>query len=201
MRRFLTIERSFLVAVMFFLNSCSLKEAPPLDIYTITPTTEVTISENRRYRNKVIKVALPLSIKEPLSYKMIYAYSPNRRGYYQNAQWANSIAKLIQGSIIRVLQKSRLYKAVVPLNSSVQEDLRLESMVNDLCHYVVGDDSYVLLSMTFTLVDMDSGRIVRRRHFEYKANTESVDAKGYVAALNRIVMRLKQDLLRWLEEM
>ncbi len=197
MHKSLTLKCMGVLSLLLMLAGCSLKEAPPLNIYTLMPPKAEAFAQSP-YRNKVLKVSFPLSIREPLSYKMTYSYSMHERGYYQNSQWSNSIGKLIQGNLIQTLQKSRLYKAVLPFQSSVPEDMRLESVVYDLCHYIRGNDSYAVISIEFALVDMRSGKLIKSRRFTYKEPTPTVDAAGYAAATNRVMNRLSLDLLEWI---
>jgi len=190
-------KMAILLPVLLLLGGCSLKEAPPLNIYTLTTPKAVVVAKSP-YHNRVLKVSFPLSIQEPLSYKMTYSYGMHERGYYQNSQWSNSIGKLIQGNLIKTLQRSRLYKAVLPFQSSVPEDMRLESVVYDLCHYIRGDDSYAVVSIEFALVDMRSGKLIKSRRFTYKEPTPSVDAAGYATAVNHAMERLSIDLPLWI---
>ncbi len=178
-------------------NACSLKETPPLHLYALVSPDIKPVGQSP-YWNKLLKVSFPLSLKEPLGYKMVYAYGGHERGYYQNSQWSNSLGKLIQGSLIQTLQKSRLFGAVFPFRASVPVDLRLESVVYDLCHYIEGDRSYAAVSIEFSLVDIHSGKLLRRRYFSYKEPTPTADAKGYAAAVNAAMERLSRDLFAWL---
>jgi cholesterol transport system auxiliary component len=142
---------------------------------------------------------MPYSLKQPLSYKMAYAYSKNERGYYQNSQWSNNLGKMLQGYLIQTLQQSRLYKAVLPYESAVPEDQRLESIVYDFSHHVNGGLSHAVVSIEFALVDMHSGKLIKRRRFSYQEPTPTVDAKGYVTATNKVLEKLSWDLREWLK--
>jgi len=197
MKQIFKIRIFILTLVVQILTGCSIKEAPPLSLYTLTSPKVESFSYSP-YRNKVAKVSFPLSAKEPLTYKMAYTYGMREWGYYQNSQWANNIGKLIQGNLIQILQNSKIYRAVVPFQSSVPEDYRLESVVHDLYHYVGRDTSYAVVSIEFSLVDMRSGKLVKNRRFTYREPTPSIDAKGYVIAVNRAMGKLSRDILLWL---
>ncbi len=186
------------IGMALLLVGCSLKEAPPMHLYTLTTPT-ITPRKQTPYRNTTLKVAFPLSVAEPLSYKMVYAYNHYERGYYQNAQWSNRIGKLIQGNLIKTLEQRKQFEAVLPMQSSLQEDVRLESVIDDLCHYVTKKgESYVVVSISFSLIDVERGALLKSKHFYYKEPTPTVDASGYAVALNTIMAKLQQDLLKWL---
>jgi cholesterol transport system auxiliary component len=187
------------IVSVWMLGGCSIKEAPPLTLYTF-PSPVVKEERKAPLYDKVIKISMPYSLKQPLSYKMAYSYSSNEQGYYQNSQWTNNVGKMLQGYLIEVLQQDRLYKAVLPYESSVPEDQRLESIVYDFSHHVKGRSSYAVVSIEFALIDMHSGKLIKRRRFDYKESTPTVDAKGYVVATNKILKKLSWDLLRWLKD-
>ncbi len=189
---------AMIIVLILFLGGCAMKEAPPLNLYTFD-TGKVTPSTYSGYRNRVIKVSYPQTLQEPISDKMAFSYGGGDRGYYQNAQWANNLGKLLQGDIIQTLQQSRLFKAVIPYASTAQEDLRLESTIYDISHHIRGEESYAVVSIGLSLIDTQTGRLVRTKRFSYREPTPTIDAKGYVAATNRALERFNQDMIRWLQ--
>ena len=193
----LSFKKFLFIVSLFVLSGCSLKEAAPLKVYTLNSgnVTPVTYSD---HRNKTIKVSYPQTLKEQLSNKMNYSYSSSERGEYQNSQWSNNAGKLIQGNIIQILVQSRTFKAVLPYESTAGEDLRLESSVFDFSHHIRGEASYAVVSIQFSLINTFSGKLIKTKRFSYKENTPTLDAKGYVEATNRAMVRLSRDLVAWL---
>ncbi len=185
-----------LIFILLWLNGCSSKQAP-LTVYTLnTPTVVKTYSS--RFKYKTIKVMYPQSLKEKISQKMRYSYSSAEQGVYQNSQWSNNIGKLLEGTFIQALDGSNLFKAVLPYASTVQEDYRLESNIFAFSHQVRGEQSHALVSIQFSLINTDTGKLVKTKHFSYKVATSTIDAKGYVQASNVAVGKLSRDLLYWL---
>ncbi len=193
----LNFKKFFLIVSLFVLSGCSLKEAAPLKVYTLNSgnVTPVTYSD---HRNKTIKVSYPQALKEKLTNGISYSYSSSERGEYQNSQWSNNAGKLIQGNIIQILVQSRIFKAVLPYESTAEEDLRLESSVFDFSHHVRGEASYAVVFIQFNLINTDSGKLIKTKRFSYKENTQTLDARGYVEATNRAMIRLSKDLVEWL---
>jgi len=187
----------YMMIVLFTITGCAMKEAPALKTYTLN-TGSMTVSKAGRYAGKVIKVSYPQTLKEVITERMAFSYSSSDRGYYQNSQWSNNLGKLIQGSIIEVLQESGMFKAVLPYASTAGEDLRLESTIYDFSHHIRGELSYAVVSIGFSLIDTKSGNVLKTRRFSYREMTPSVNAEGYVTAVNRAMHRLSQDLLDWL---
>ena len=186
-----------MVALLFLVSGCAMKEAPPVKTFTLD-AGKVPAAAASRYANKVLKVSYPQTLKQAITDRIAFSYSNSDRGYYQNSQWSNNLGKLIQGSIIEVLQQSGEFKAVLPYASTAGEDLRLESTVYDFSHHIRGEDSYAVVSIGFSLIDTDTGKLLKTRRFSYREPTPTVDAEGYVTAANRALHRLSLDLVRWL---
>ena len=193
----LSFKKFFLIVSLFVLSGCSLKEAAPLKVYTLNAGSVASVSTSS-HRHQTIKVSYPQALKDKLTNGMSYSYSSSERGEYENSQWSNNLGKLIQGNIIQILVQSRIYKAVLPYESTAGEDLRLESTVFDFSHHVRGEASYAIVSIQFNLINTDSGKLIRTKRFSYKEHTQTLDARGYVEATNRAMTRLSRDLVVWL---
>ena len=185
-----------LIVILFIAGGCSSKQ-PPLKVYTLSAQVSNSPS-HRYYRGQTIRVSYSRSIKEKASYKMRYSYAASEQGTYQNSQWSNNLGRLLQGVLIESLERSHMFKAVLPYTSTLREDYRLESSIFDFSHHVRGEASYAIVSIQFNLIDIGTGRLLKSRRFTYKEPTVTTDAKGYVEATNRIMTRLSSDLLRWL---
>ena len=185
-----------LIFILLWVAGCSSKQAP-LKVYTLN-TPAVTKVASSKFKYATIKVAYPQSLKEKISQKMSYSYSRVEQGVYQNSQWSNDIGKLLEGTFIQALDESKLFKAVLPYASTAHEDYRLESSIFAFSHEVRGEQSHALVSIQFSLVNTDTGKLIKTKRFSYKVATKSIDAKGYVEATNEAVDRLTKDLLRWI---
>lgn len=184
------------VLLVIFLGGCATKMTP-LKSYTLqTPKVEKRYQGS--YHSKTIKVMQPLSLKEKMSDKMYFSYSPIQQGAYLNSKWSNNIGKLLQGTVMYTLQGSGMFKGVVSYDSTAQADCRLESTVFDFSHHVRGDASYAVVSLQFNLVSTHTGKLMKSKRFSYREPTGTTDARGYVEASNRAVEQLGNDLLLWL---
>ncbi len=187
-----------IVSMMIVAGFIGCSKAPVINVYSLN-APQIPTERASAYKDKSIKVTFPQSIKEPMSEKMRFSYTMNDRGTYQNSQWSNNMSRLLQGTFIEVLDSSRLFKVVLSDMSTLEENYRLESTIFDFEHQVRGRDSYAVVSIQFTLIDEDRGRLVKSKRFSYQEPTLTTDAKGYAIATNRIIAKLSQDLLRWLK--
>ena len=184
-----------LISLCIGLIGCS--KAPALKVYSLNiPTIEMPVSH--RYSSKTVKVTFPQSLREQMSQKMNFSYSNSDRGTYQNSEWSNNTGKLLQGTFIEVLDNARVFKAVLSNNTTLKTNYRLESNIFAFEHRVRGTQSHAIISVQFTLINADTGVLVKSKRFSYQEVTQSINAEGYASATNVAMSRLSQDLVGWL---
>ena len=188
----------YIVTMMIAAGFIGCTKAPVINVYSLN-VPQVQTETASAYKDKSIKVTFPQSIKEPLSEKMLFSYTKNDRGTYQNSQWSNHMSRILQGTFIEVLDSSRLFKVVLSDMSTLEENYRLESNIFDFEHQVRGPHSYAVVSIQFTLINGDTGKLVKSKRFSYQEPTPTIDAKGYATATNRVIVKLSHDLLEWLK--
>ena len=185
----------YLLLILIFFGGCT--QAPALKIYTLE-FQAIKAYHTSEHKNKTLKVAYPKSLSESISSKMNFNYSLSERGTYQNAQWSNSLSKLLQGRLIEFLDQSQMFKVVLSESSSLQEDYRLESNIFAFHHRVRGIASFAIISIQFNLIDSQSSKLLKSTRLSYQEPTQETNAKGYVEATNRAMKALSEDLLSWL---
>ncbi|NOR55951.1 MAG: hypothetical protein GQ531_07055 [Sulfurovum sp.] len=172
-------------------------QAPALKVYGLS-VTAVSQMAHSPYRNKVLQVSYPESLREQMSQKMNFSYSESDYGTYLNSEWSNHMSKLLQGTLMDVLESSKLFKAVLSDSTTLHVNYRLESDIFAFEHRVRGNASYAVVSIQFTLINADTGRLIKSKRFNYKEATLSTNAKGYAHATNVAIAKLNRDLLNWL---
>jgi len=190
--------KPYLVVMTLLVSIVACTQAPALKVYTLD-VPNISMEKNAQYRHKILKVTFPQSMREELSEKMNFSYSNDERGVYQNSQWSNTMNKLLQGTLIDMLDKSRLFKTVLSDTSTLQEDYRLESNIFMFEHQVRGTHSHSVISIQFTLIDGNTGKLIKSKRFTYREKTKSTDAKGYVNATNIAIATLGRDLIHWMK--
>jgi len=187
----------YMALTALFLGFTACSKSPVLKLYTLD-VPQVNVSQSSPYHAKTIKVTYPQSLREQMSQKMNFSYSMSDRGTYQNSEWSNNMSRLLQGTFIDVLDKSKLFKAVLSNTSTLKENYRLESNIFAFEHRVRGEASYAIASIQFTLINADTGVLVKSKRFSYQEATQSINAEGYAGATNVAMSRLSNDLVGWL---
>lgn len=185
------------LTALFGFVGCTMK-VPAIKSYSIG-IPKVDQMKGSAYQSQTIKVAYPQSIKEPLSEKMRFSYTPQDRGVYQNSEWSNQMGRILQGTLIEVISDSKIFKVALSDTSTIRENYTLESHVFDFEHQIREKSSLAILSIQFTLINAINGKLVKTKRFYYQEPTISVDAKGYAVATDKIITQLSQDLLVWLQ--
>ena len=178
------------------LSGCT--KAPALKIYSLD-VPKVQKVTHSSYKEKVVKVSFPQSLREQMSQKMNFSYSKSDYGTYMNSEWSNHMSKLLQGTVIDLLESSKLFKTVLPDTTTLKVNYRLESNIFAFEHEVRGKASHSVVSIQFTLIDADTGKLVKSKRFSYKEPTSSTDAQGYASATNKAIEKLSSDLIAWLK--
>ena len=191
----MTHSKILILGTMIALLGCT--KAPALKVYSVN-VPDIQVTKNHHYSTKTIKVTFPQSLREQMSQKMNFSYSNNDRGTYQNSEWSNNMSKLLQGTFIEVLESSRLFKAVLSNSTTLKTNYRLESNVFAFEHRVRDTQSHAVISMQFTLINADTGVLVKTKRFSYSEATPSINAEGYASATNVALARLSKDLVGWL---
>jgi len=190
-------RRKILTSVVLCAGLLGCTQAPILKVYSLD-VPEVQKVKHSAYKQKVIKVSFPQSLREQMSQKMNFSYSHNDYGTYMNSEWSNHMSKLLQGTVIDVLDSSKLFKAVLPDTTTLKVNYRLESNIFAFEHQVRGKASHSIISIQFTLIDTNTGKLVKSKRFTYKESTQSIDAEGYASATNTAIESLSKDLVGWL---
>jgi len=189
--------RRTLTSVILCAGLLGCTQAPVLKIYSLD-VPKVQKVAHSSYKQKVVKVSFPQSLREQMSQKMNFSYSHNDYGTYMNSEWSNHMSKLLQGTVIDILDSAKLFKAVLPDTTTLKVNYRLESNIFAFEHQVRDEASHSIISIQFTLIDANTGKLVKSKRFTYKETTPSTDAQGYASATNSAMAKLSKDLVGWL---
>lgn len=193
----MTNRRKILTSLILCAGLTGCTQAPVLKVYSLNVSSVQKVSY-AAYKQKVVKVSFPHSLREQMSQKMNFSYSHNDYGTYMNSEWSNHMSKLLQGTLIDVLDSASLFKAVLPDTTTLKVNYRLESNIFAFEHQVRGKESYAHVSIQFTLIDADTGKLVKTKRFTYLEPTITVDAKGYADATNVAINKLSKETIKWL---
>lgn len=148
-------------------------------------------------RDVVLAVSLPRAAAGYDTAAMLYLRRPHDLERYATHRWADTPARLVWPLIVRALEDSGGYRAVVTTGSAAPAALRLDTEILQLRQSFVARPSTVELVLRAQLVDAPSRRVLATRVFELVQPSTSDDAPGGVIAANRAVAATLARLSAW----
>ncbi len=168
-----------------------------LKLYTLDIRSEIP-RQASAYAHKSLRIEYPELMDSGNSKEMLYAYGPNERGVYQNAQWNDNKGRMLMHSFWKGIENGKVFGRVTGYDGDGKTDYALSTYVYEFYHKAYRDESVSVVSIRFDLADSSTGAIVKSRKFRYEVPTQSFDAHGYAAATQHALEMLSNDLNRWL---
>jgi cholesterol transport system auxiliary component len=120
---------------------------------------------------------------------MVYAQKEHTLDRYATHRWADTPARMLGQLLMRTLEDSGGFRAVVPAATALPADLRLDTEIVQLRQSFLVKPSRVELTLRAQIVDVAGRRVLAARYIEVTQDAASDDAAGGVAAANGAVAR------------
>ena len=175
--------------------------AHPVHTYLLSPEARAestSSSASNQEAQETLLVSAPQADPAFDTPRMAYITRPHEVSYYANNQWAETPARMIGTLLLRSLEKSGLWRVVVPIPSSVQGDYRLDTQGLVLQQEFSQKPSQVRLGFSLQLVTLHDQVVLGSRRFEVVENAPTDDAYGGVLAANRAVSALLEQVTDWM---
>ncbi|PJA77890.1 MAG: hypothetical protein CO149_07055 [Nitrospirae bacterium CG_4_9_14_3_um_filter_51_5] len=167
-----------------------------LDLYEGTATMESPHARSSKLPTFLVTVPEPAPGFE--SPRMIYVKIPYELNSFAASQWVETPARMLAPVIVRKLENSALWSAVVQMPTSVRGDFRLDIDHVALAQEFLQQPSRVRLALRAQLTTIRDPGVIGTRSFEVWEEAPSEDAYGGVLAAQRAVRRLLDELMAWL---
>lgn len=130
--------------------------------------------------------------------RMAYLQRPYEVNYYASNQWADAPARMLVPLLVRSLEGTGFWRAVVPMPAAVKGDYRLDTSGLVLQQEFFQRPSRTRVLLRAQLVEMKDQRVMGARSFEALEPAPSDDAYGGVLAANRATAKLLQAMEGWI---
>ena len=177
------------------------KGTNPLHTYLLNPgqgAGSAPSSPNTHEANEILLLSAPHADPGFDTTRMVYLTRPYEISYYATNQWAETPARMIGTLLLRSLEKSSLWRVVVPIPSFVPGDYRLDTQGLVLQQEFSQKPSQVRLGLRLQLVALHDQVVLGIRRFEVVENAPTDDAYGGVLAANRAVTTLLEQVTEWM---
>ena len=192
-------SKVLIVALPLLFGACS-SPSPALQEYIVTPKVSVAQAKTSKYRKKIVKVASVYAGDDLHSRSMFYVENGMKKFAYASSEWAEAPQKFVHKEVMQMLAQTKLFGFVQLPSSKVESDFILETRLNDFTQYFEEDNkkSYVVASITFTLVNSKKHTIVASKTFSSKVDASSLNAVGGVKALSVALKEVLSDASVWI---
>ena len=180
------------IIVLLLLQGC-IPKSSVLHLYNININQEFKAATTQPI---TVKVAYPTALNG-VGGSRIYYNDNGRVGYYLYNRWSSSFNKLLFTNIFNTLEKSRKYRYIVAYNSTAKADRVLEISILSFYHLIENEQSIAVARFKVTLIDTNSGRVLKSKIFEYKTAVLEKNAQAFVEGAKRNILLFMQDLIRF----
>ena len=187
------VLKLFFIINCLGLSACSLvpSEDTPMAQYVFDLPTFPT--ESPRAAAKILQVAMPQAVAGFDSQGMTYIRHPAQLERYTRSQWVDTPAHMLLPLLVRSLEASGQYQAVLSANTSnLSGEIRVDTEILRLQQeFIPQQASRVHLVLRVQVFHLGERNVLATQVFDLNETTASDDAQGYVIATN-------QALLKWL---
>ncbi len=174
-------------------------ESPPMHAYQLSLDAWSAETRPTDVNGPVLLVNLPQAEPGFDTQRMVYLTRRYELESYAKNQWADTPARLFAPLLVQALGQTGVWRAVIPLPSSVRGDYRLDSYGFAVQQEFLQQPSRVRVTVRTQLIDLKESRIVSTRAFEAVEDAPSEDAYGGVLAANRAIATILSHVASWLQ--
>ena len=128
------------------------------------------------------------------SQRIIYVREAHKLEYFAHSEWVDPPARMLAPLIVAAIENSGTFRAVVLTPSAAAGDMRLDTEIIRLQHEFHTRPSQVRFTLRAYLVEDKTRRVLAWREFDATVPAASEDPTGGVAAANRAVQIVLENL-------
>jgi cholesterol transport system auxiliary component len=184
------------------LSACALSgrsPQPPTATFLLegTPTeTAVTTAAT----GLVLTVSMPIAAPAFASPRMAYVEQPYRIDYFSRNEWADAPTRMLRTVLTQQLTDSGLFRYVIAEAAGVDENVRLDTYLDELVQVFSESASEVHLSIRFDLIDVAHRSILLSETISVTEPASARNPYAGVVAANRALQRVLDELVAKLRE-
>lgn len=184
--------RFYIPFLMLGLAACSiLPDSPPVPVYTLQGHYASSVQGEAP-----LVVERPKAVGRLSTRHMVIHESSGRQNSVANAQWTDSLPKLLQNQMIMALSQTG-YVAARP-DAGIISDGILQTELHDFSwHDAEGE---VVISVTARLVEAHSRRVMASQTFHVKKAMNDASVERLVMTFNEGLSELGDRLVTWVHQ-
>lgn len=187
--------------ITYLLVGCSTK-IPAVSEYRINVESVPAVLTQTGCKKQSLKVAQAFSSTSLMTQEMKYGQGAHKQYKFTQSQWAESPNRAISAEIAEYLKSIKLFKNVQISKSRSKNGLLLETNIEDFMQYFSEDEreSFVNVRINFTLIDVESSKVLATETFESKIEVDGINADAGVQHLNIALEDVLKSSGEWFSE-
>lgn len=188
--------KKYLIFALFFLLSGCLSPVSPGDnsAYLIKSIPSVPA---KRQQGATILVMPPNTVPMYNTRSMAYTTSPFKISYYAKNSWAEPPSDMLMPLIVKTLQRTHYYKAVVSAPYTGRYSYLLTTEITELLQDFTGCKPVLKFGLRAQLSNGVSGQIIKVKEFNRSVPMCKKDPYAGVLAANEAVADVLRELAEW----
>ncbi len=155
------------------------------------------VDVNKLGAGPVLEVSAPQARAGYDSPRMVYIQRPYELNYYAHNEWADGPARMLWPLLVKALEASGRFSALVDGPKGVLADLRLDTEIMNLQNEVDAQRSQGRVVLRAQLIELGAHRVLGTQTFEAVEPAPSADPYGGVAAINRALARVLEEIVEF----
>lgn len=140
-------------------------------------------------RELVLAVNAPSAAPGVDAPTMVYLRTEHAVDHFATHRWVDTPARMLAPLLVRTLEDTGSFRAVVPVAAGLRAELRLDTELVRLRQSFLARPSRVEVTLRAQLVDVAARRVLATRYIEVTQDAPSNDAPGGVVAANAAMAR------------
>ena len=185
--------RKVFIFTLLLLAGCSMllsKQSIQVTYYSLDSIKSKTQTDSRLSTNDTsptLIITMPKAAAGFDTRHMMYTRTTHQIEYFAQSEWVDTPAHVLQTLIVSAIEQTNSFTAVLPKQSSVKSDLRLESEIVRIIQVFYHKPSQVQFVLRATIINNMTNKVVAYREFDEQVNAVTDNAMGGVIAANQAV--------------
>ena len=190
---------TLLIVAAFLLSSCgTFPNRPEEPMHTYVLRAEIpTEAQPMTQGTGTLLVNVPRAQSGFNTQRMIYVKQDHELNYFAVNQWAETPAHMLLPLLVKALENTSQWGAVVQMPSPVRGDYQLVSENLLLQQEFTQKPSRVRIHLRLQLIRMPNSHVLATREFTVLESAKADDPYGGVQAANAATERLLKEISEW----
>lgn len=195
------MKRAAAVLAAALLSGCaSVGNLPPRAYYVLDDLGSTGVTSHAARIDRVLLLGEVSVTPFYDTQALVFSRAPGERAYYQFAAWTERPGSTLTRLLTRRLDARGRFRSVAATTAGARGDLVLNVRLEEFYHDASASPGSARVELSAELVDRVQRAIVARHRFARSAPAAADDAAAAVAAFDRAVTGLLDEVSAWVED-